>query len=233
MFNLFSRLIPQEGLARFEKERSHQAVIPDFRIVVPVGGQPTSVLHELKCISVSQSRYKPGGAERAVDKRAEQLHEEYVRKAKKVDRDYVGTQPGNVGPVQAKLLSFERVRGLVFGAFGEASQAVHQLIDTLANSRVSVAGPQRAKRGVERSVEAERALAVGHLRRRISVTACRAQCHTLLGRLQVLGPNGLQKMAARTKSVDFHHKMQQDRLAFREMMRAVNWRHQAGFGKNN
>ena len=154
----------------------HQGVIPDFRIVVPVSGQPTSMLPELKCcIIVSQSRYKPGGVERAVDKRAEQLHEEYVRKAKKVDRDYVGTQPGNVGPVQAKLLSFERVRGLVFGAFGEASQAVHQLIDTLANSRVSVAGPQRVKRGVQRSVEAERALVVGHLRRRISVTACRAQ----------------------------------------------------------
>ena len=56
VFNLFCRLIPQEGLARFEKERQRQAVIPDFRIVVPVGGQPTSVLHELKCISISQSR---------------------------------------------------------------------------------------------------------------------------------------------------------------------------------
>ena len=147
--------------------------------------------------------------------------------------DYVGTQPGHVGPVQAKLLSFERFQGLEFGAFSEASQALHQLIDTLANSHVSVAGPQRAKRGVERSVEAERALVIGHLRRRISVTACRAQCHTLLGRLQVLGPNGLQKMAARTKSVDMHHKMQQDRLAFREVLRVSNWRHRAGFGKEN
>ena len=50
---------------------------------------------------------------------------------------------------------------------------------------------------------------------------------------KIRGPNGLQKMAARTKSVDIHHKMQQDCLAFREMMRAANWRHQAGFGKNN
>ena len=233
VFNLFSRLIPQEGLARFEKERQRQAVIPDFRIVVPVAGQPTSVLHELKCISVSQSRYKPGGVQRAVDKRADELHEEYVRKAKEVDRLYVGTQPGHVGPVQAKLLSFERVQGLVFGAFGEASQAVHQLIDTLANSRVFVAGPQRAKRGFERSVDAERALVVGHLRRRISITACRAQCHTLLSRLQVLGPAGLQKLGARAKNVELHQSMQRDRMAFREILRTSNWRVKLGFGKNN
>ena len=232
VFNLFSRLIPQAELARYERNRQRQAIIPDLRVVIPVGGQPTSVLHELKCISVSQSRYKPAGVERAVDLRADQLHEEYVRKAKDVDRLYLGTQPGHVGPVQAKLLSFERVRGLVFGAFGEASQAVHQLIDTLANSRVSVAGPQRGKRGVERTDEAERAIVVGHLRRRLSVTACRAQCLSLIGRLQIIGPSMQRMMGARARNLDMQHNMQRDREAFREILRASNWRVRRGFAKD-
>ena len=70
------------------------------------------------------------------------MHGEYLTKARTVDRLYVGTLEGEVGPVEAKLLSFERVRGVVFGAFGEASELVHQLIDQLANLRVAVAGPQ-------------------------------------------------------------------------------------------
>ena len=59
-------------------------------------------------------------------------HEKNIVKARNVDREFVGTPPGEVGPIEAKLLSFERVRGVVFGAFGEASEPLHQLIDQLA-----------------------------------------------------------------------------------------------------
>ena len=75
VYNLFSRLIPQRELARYESNRQRQAIIPDLRVVLQVGGLSTPVLHELKCISVSQSRYKPSWEERAVDRRANQLHE--------------------------------------------------------------------------------------------------------------------------------------------------------------
>ena len=102
-----------------------------------------------------------------MDRRASQLHEEYVSKARQVHRQYVGTMPGEVGPVEAKLLGFERVRGIVFGAFGAASETLHQLIDYLATSRVAVAGPQRGRKGTERTIEGERALVVGQLRRRL------------------------------------------------------------------
>ena len=37
VYNLFSRLIPQQGLARYERNRQRQAIIPDLRIVLPVG----------------------------------------------------------------------------------------------------------------------------------------------------------------------------------------------------
>ena len=43
------------------------------------------------------------------------------------------------------------MRGLVFGAFGEASQPVHQLVDSLATSQVTVAVPQWGRMGVEDS----------------------------------------------------------------------------------
>ena len=66
------------------------------------------------------------------------------------------------GPVEAKLLSYERVQGLVFGAFREASEPLHRLIDYLAISRVNVAGPQRGTRGQEGTVVGEWAV-VGQL----------------------------------------------------------------------
>ena len=89
----------QEGLARIDKARDRQGMVPDFRISLNVGGEQRQVLHELKCISSSQSRYKPSWEERGVDKRANQLHKEYVDKARKADQDHGGVQPGTVGAV--------------------------------------------------------------------------------------------------------------------------------------
>ena len=104
-----------------------------------------------------------------------------MEKARRVGRIYCEIEPGQVGPVEAKLLSYEQVRGLVFGAFGEVSQPVHQLIDALATSGVAVERPQRARMGLEtqgrvdRTVMGERAIVVGQIRRRLSVAAVRAQ----------------------------------------------------------
>ena len=118
VYNLFSRLIPQQGLTRYERNRKRQAIIPELHIVIPVGRESKSVLQEIKVISVSQTRYQPTWEERGIDRRADELHNEYVNKARRVDTLYCETQPGQVGPIEAKLLSYERVRGLVFGAFG-------------------------------------------------------------------------------------------------------------------
>ena len=57
-----------------------------------------------------------GGA--GVDKRADQLHNEYVLKARKVDNAYCETPQGQVGPVKHKLLSYKRVRGWFLGLLG-------------------------------------------------------------------------------------------------------------------
>ena len=133
--------------------------------------------------------------------------------------------------MEAKLLSFERVRGIVFGAFGEASEALHQLIDHLATSRVSVAGPQRGRKGTERSPEGERALIVGQLRRRLSIAAVRAQCLSLHGRLEIIGPGHAEAAGRRTRALNMAYSMQRDRVAFRETIRATNYRVRRGFGR--
>ena len=63
-----------------------------------------------------------------VEKRAEKVAAEYVRKAQHTDQAYCGTAPGTVGPVEARLRTgtFDKPVPLVFGAFGEASSAVEQ-----------------------------------------------------------------------------------------------------------
>ena len=65
---VWSRLVLQGS------HRQRQGLIPDLRITIPVVDQPRPVLHELKVISCSQSRYKPSWRDRAVDRRAEALH---------------------------------------------------------------------------------------------------------------------------------------------------------------
>ena len=90
-------------------------MVPDMRITLTTGGVTGQVLHEIKVISSSQSRYKPSWAERGVDKRADQLHQEYVGKARKADQDHGGVQRGVVGAVERKLLTYPKVEGIVFG----------------------------------------------------------------------------------------------------------------------
>ena len=69
-------------------------------------------------ISVSKIRYRPGWRDRAVDGRAVELHK-YANKSRKGDQHYGVVEEGTVGPVETKLLSYGRVKGLVFGNFGD------------------------------------------------------------------------------------------------------------------
>ena len=200
VFNLFSGQLPQQGLARIDSNRDRQAMVPDMKITITSGGQARPVLHELKVISSNQSRYRPSWNDRGVDKRAAQLHQEYLVKARNADQVHGGALPGQVGRVESKLLSFPKVEGIVFGNWGEASQATHNLVEVLASSRARVAAPQaRSRRGNEMTEEGVKGLAVGFIRRRLGVAAVRAQCHSLLGRLEGMGPGGTVTAAGRRR----------------------------------
>ena len=89
---------------------------------------------------------------------------EYIKKARNVDRVYGGAAKGTVGWVERKLVDMGEVRGLVFGAFGEASEGVHELVHHLANSRLKAEGLQQGRE----SVKGELGVLVGQVRRMLS-----------------------------------------------------------------
>ena len=121
-----------------------------------------------------------------VEKRAEKVAAEYVRKAQHTDQTYCGTAPGTVGPVEARLRTFDKTVPLVFGAFGEASAAVEQLIDALAEAGADV--HWRAMKAKKRE-EAKGAL-VWQLRRRWGMAAIRGNARLILDRMQFVEYGG-------------------------------------------
>ena len=91
---------------------------------------------------------RPRVFKRAVDRRADLLTSEYQTKARQKDWEFCGTprpaqaRPGDpqpvrqLGPEETKLNTFGRVQGWVFGAWGEASEDVHALVQRLAKARL-------------------------------------------------------------------------------------------------
>ena len=102
--------------------------------------------------------------------RAYSLQQEYIGKARFADRKYNNTPEHQVGRVECKLVQLGEIHGLVCGNFGEISQPMHNLVAAMATSRVRVAGPLRGRRGILRSKEAERSVAVSSLRRRLGIS---------------------------------------------------------------
>ena len=72
----------------------------------------------------------------------------------------------------------------MFGHF----ESSHNLISDIATSRVRGAGPQAGRKGVMRTEEGEKSVEMAYIRKRISVESVKAQCFSLLGRLEAPGP---------------------------------------------
>ena len=104
---------------------------------------------------------------RGTDKRAELLQSEYRRKARGVDQVVLGVNTQERGPVERRLDEFGSLLGLCFGAWGEGSEGVHHLIQTLAESRLKFQGLQRGRPGSD----AELDKLVGQVKRRIYLPA--------------------------------------------------------------
>ena len=87
------------------------------------------------------------------------------------------------GEFRGNWRTLEKSGGLVFGAFGEASEGVHELVHVLANSRLKAVGMQQGRQ----TGSGELGVLVGQVRRILSVTAVRAQAECLLSRLRNVG----------------------------------------------
>ena len=240
VFNLFSHLIPQEGLSRLERGRKRQGIVPDFKLLGSRGND--AVLADLKFISGSRSRYprNPQPEKRAVDRRADGLNAEYARKARGVDREFGQviqldpTAAPPIGPVERKLLSFGNIKGYVFGAWGEASEPVHSLVQEIASSRLRLAELLPGAREPSRSVAGEMAVLVGSIRRQLSSTAVRSQARLLLDRLDgLVGEGSFSAKRRRDFALSTERKSLRERQALATELRQSRAILKRGFFKLN
>ena len=152
---------------------------------------------ELKTLHFGTSTY-PLSATRceAVRVRAGAIGGEYAAKARTVDGRYCGTPQGEVGPVRRQLLSYGTVRGLVFGAWGEASSDAHKLLHLPAKKGAQVRWRQMGS--------PDEASAVGCLawllRRRWGMTALRENARFKLERMAYVGRGAAQAADRRQRS---------------------------------
>ena len=119
-----------------------------------------------------------------------------------------------VGRVEAKLVSLGALRGIVVGNWGEVSEDTHTLLSTLATNRAKVAGGSIGKKGRERSEEGERAVAIGYLRRTLGVAAIKAQCLSLLGRVEGMGPGSAAAAGRRREAANIDRQWRLEQQAY-------------------
>ena len=200
----------------------------------PEEGTTRPVLHEVKVISASKSRYLPNRETRAVDFRASSLQQEYMAKARAADR-VSGAVIGDVGMgrVEAKLVSLGSVRGIVCGNWGEVSEDTHALLNIMATQRVRVAGPSTGKKGILRSEEGERSVIMGYLRRTLEVSTVKAECLSLLGRLESIGPGGSAAVSRRRQATELDRQWRLQQQAYDLSIRQGWSVHRTGFAKKD
>jgi hypothetical protein len=166
--------------------RQRQGSVPDLHAFLQWQGRgpERALLLEFKTLHFGSSTYVAGSQRcAAIERHSGELPREYAGKARKLDQDYCGTLPGSLGPVEARLCSFEPVKGLVFGAFREGSPDVHQLLSALASS--GSIKHWRAMRATE--PEDIRGALACLLKRRWAMMALRGCARLTLGRLELVG----------------------------------------------
>ena len=111
---------------------------------------------------------------RAVDRNSDLLIDEYAKKAREVNWEYGGTP---MPPLQPRgTPAPPRVKGWCFGAWGDASQYVHELVQQVASARLEIADYEADIFGPPKSIAAQLAGLVGNTKRRLSITAVRLDC---------------------------------------------------------
>jgi len=219
VFGLFSALLPQPGQAATAAlpARKRQGLVPDFRITQPSGDE---ALMELKLIA-GPTWYHHGDVSRcpAVARRARAIPGEYADKAKALDAQFCGVPRGadSIGPVLHKLLSYGRMRCLVFGAYGEGSADAHELVAQLAACR----GARDWARLGCRSPSDAVALLARHLYRSWGLAVVRAQACLRLGGLAHVGPGASAATGRRAANAAFYARLRE----------AYQLQHRGGYGR--
>ena len=104
----------------------------------------------------------------------------YQSHARQLDRDF---SPAGTQPILQHLQSLGRTRGLVFGAYGEASADVHDLIAVAATARAT----QLWRAAGARTAAEMRAMLMGQWRRRVGMATVQAMARHRLARRYYIG----------------------------------------------
>ena len=105
-----------------------------------------------------------------------------------MDEELLGIDKNERGPVQRRPDDFGDIIGLCFGAWGEASEDVHKLVQIISESRLRYQGFQRGRPGSEH----ELGVIVGQVRRRLSMAVMKSQVDCLLSKIHQVGPGNKQ-----------------------------------------
>ena len=224
---LFQHLVPPEARDRPEVKSQSHVMVPDFRVQLPSSttgfglapGEVATRLAELK-FTCSEEQYRTGvrqrDFQRAVDRRAGQLMNEYRTKAERMDE-----MLGHGGRIRQQLDQYGDLITIVVGKFNELSDGGHKLLEAIAESRVAMtarrAGEAREVRSVEKGV------VIGELRRQLSVVNIRASMTCLLDRLEQAGVGGRLATRRQEGILWEEQRMREER----EMMWAARVRGQA------
>ena len=141
-------------------------------------------LFDVKTIHAGTTHYysRRGREEQsgAVHERELRVWHDYQSHARALDRSY---SPAGTQPVLQRLQSFGRTRGLVFGAYGEASADVHTLLGMAAEAQAE----ELWREAGARTASEMRAILIGRMRRRVGMGTVQAMARHRLARVPYVG----------------------------------------------
>ena len=161
---------------------------------------------ELKFINAGPTRYGRDVAtslRSAVNKREQQLYQEYLTRLRLKDREHFHTPAGIVlvGPLERGLInatnSGENFEAWVVGFYGEWSDKLTKLPETLADAQV-VRWPRQSKYGREPTVQ-QRSWLVNKIRTDTAMMATKLNAQVTIKNLQNMHGKSLRPTGARRR----------------------------------
>ena len=200
VYGLFAAVINQSEELNQLPARKRQGMVPDFMMKLT---RNIRSLAELKTISQCKTWHtKAAMKERggAVAKRARALDKESGYKAREADVKFNGVDPQDpgMGPVQARLESFGRVRSFVVGPRGGLSKDLKSFVALLAET----GGERMWRRMGARSPVEARGVIKERVTRSLAITGFRGYARLIANRLGIALGDGKKARKRRLRARD-------------------------------
>ena len=167
-----------------------------FELLLNAFDAPVLAVSCVVCVRSCSGNYRTqpprralGERRHAVTERARKVPSDYAAHARRLDEEHFDISAGAVrmgtvpqGPVLTRLMTYPDTVGLVFGAYGEASDSVHRLLD----EAVASAARDWAAIGARSEAEARSFLSTRY-HRLWGITAARAAARLRLSRMRYIG----------------------------------------------